>query len=74
MAETEMVTVKTPPCAHCGKDGEVTLPKAAWVRYQEDGAFIQVAWPEGTAGEREQLISGTHPACFDEMFPPDEEY
>ena len=74
MADTEMVTVKTSTCIHCGKPGEVTLPKAAWVRFSEDGEFMQRAWPEGTAGEREQLINGTHPKCFDEMFPPDEEY
>ncbi|HEY5787681.1 MAG TPA: hypothetical protein VIT65_23195 [Microlunatus sp.] len=72
--EERMVTISTPPCIHCGKPGEVTLPKEAWERYNaRNGQHIQVAWPEGSAAEREQLINGTHGECFEAMFPADEE-
>ena len=33
-----------------------------------NGPFIQDAWPESTAEQREQVISGTHPECWNEMF------
>jgi len=72
-SENTNVTVNTGPCVHCGKSGTITLPRAAYERITA-GEHMQRAWPQGTAGEREQLINGTHPACFDEMFPPDEEY
>ena len=33
---------------------------------------MQNAYPELPAGLREQIISGTHPACFDALFADDE--
>jgi hypothetical protein len=70
----DTVTIKTGPCLHCGKTGEVTMPSHAWELYADGrGEHIQRAWPEGSPGDREQLINGTHDACFNEMFPPEEE-
>jgi hypothetical protein len=68
----DTVKVATARCVHCGRPGEVTMPKEAYKKWKA-GAFVQQAWPEGSAGEREQLINGTHPKCFDEMFPPEED-
>jgi hypothetical protein len=74
VAQEDTITVATPRCIVCGKPGEVTLPRAAWERFNKrNGEKIQVAWPQGTAGEREQLINGTHPECFEEIFADSEE-
>jgi len=65
------VTINTGRCMFCSKDGEVTMPSHAWELYADgEGQQIQYAWPEGSMGEREQVMNGTHPACFAEMFPP----
>lgn len=69
--DTGRVTVTTPRCMHCHKDGLVTMPLDAYEKWQ-GGEYIQRAWPEGSAGEREQLINGTHPECFEAMFPEEE--
>jgi hypothetical protein len=68
----DTVDVQTEPCIRCGKAGVVTMPRAAFERY-EAGEHVQRAWPEGSAAEREQLINGTHGPCFEAMFADDEE-
>jgi hypothetical protein len=74
VAQEDTITVRTPRCIVCNKPGEVTLPRAAWERFNKlDGEMIQVAWPQGSAGEREQLLNGTHPECFEEIFADSEE-
>lgn len=70
--DPDLVHVQTRRCVHCGKTGEVVMPRQAFERF-EAGEHVQAAWPQGSAGEREQLINGTHPDCFEAMFPPDEE-
>lgn len=72
MAEPETVTVTTSICIRCGNSGTVTLPREAYERLLA-GQSIQTAWPEGSAGEREQLINGTHDACFEAMFPEEQD-
>lgn len=62
-------TVKalTRRCCVCGEGGELDLPPAglhAW----SDGAYVQDAFPNLPADLREQLVSGTHPACWDELY------
>lgn len=68
----DIVDVETKTCFHCGKGGKVRMPMKAYEAWKR-GAFIQAAWPQGSAGEREQLISGLHGPCFDAEFPPDED-
>lgn len=68
------VTINTGKCMLCGEGGEVTMPSHAWELYADgNGQQVQHAWPEGSAGEREQLINGTHPKCFQKMFPPQDD-
>jgi hypothetical protein len=64
---TTQVRVDCQPCIGCGKGGVITMPIEAYRRWKE-GAMLQNAWPEGTHAEREQLISGMHGSCFDELF------
>jgi hypothetical protein len=65
------VTVETLPCVVCGKTSILEVDADA-LRMWQAGASIQVAMPHVPAPQREMLINGTHPACFDVLFPPDE--
>lgn len=63
--------VRTPRCMMCGKDGDVVAPLAE-VRRWEQGELIQHAMPSLTADQREQLINGTHPECWDALMGEEE--
>lgn len=67
MSMTNTVTVTTRPCFHCGKAGEVEVLAEDLARYNS-GALAQVAFPEMHRAVREQLISGTHPECWEQLF------
>lgn len=68
-----MSTIKlnTGVCLHCGQDGFIEMPEDDYnqgiIAYNE-GAFVQQAFPKLSADQREQIISGTHPKCWIEMF------
>ena len=72
MTEDQVVEVITPPCVMCGKTGTVKVLADDLKRYRE-GALVQVAFPEMPVDDREQFITGTHPACWDKMCPEDDE-
>jgi hypothetical protein len=59
-------------CILCDKpnsiDGLDPKAVAAWMA----GEFAQRAFPELGDDEREILVSGSHPACFDAAYVPDE--
>lgn len=67
----DTVTVRTPKCYACGKRGVVEVLASDWNRYAA-GAYVQVAFPELPKGLREQIVSGTHPACWDAIFGNDD--
>ena len=59
-------------CEFCGDLSHTTVPGPglwAW----EHGEFVQVAFPTLTSDQREQVLTGTHPACWDATFPEEEE-
>jgi hypothetical protein len=62
-----LITVKTLPCIQCGKSGSMTIRRDGYDRWQKD-TYIQDALPELTADDREQLMTGTHGECFEELF------
>lgn len=65
--------VTTPPCMVCGKTSEMVVDSTAFFRWHDQGWLIQAAFPDMPAPEREQLKTGTHPACWDEMFADEED-
>jgi len=68
----QLVAYETRPCVVCGKSDTLSLDAgrfAAW----KSGVFVQDAFPEMTNDERELLITGTHPACWTKLFPPEED-
>lgn len=67
MVENTTYSVETPKCFYCGDFGVVEVPMAGFLRRQM-GALIQDAYPELSVGLREQIMSGTHPDCWQEVF------
>jgi hypothetical protein len=59
--------IETRRCFHCGDKGMILLPNEG-IKAYEDGALIQDAFPDLPRSQREQIISGTHPECWIEMF------
>jgi hypothetical protein len=57
---------KTRPCVMCGKSSTVDADRAAIDRWK-GGAYIQQAFPDWSADQRELLVSGTHPECWDTL-------
>ncbi len=66
------VVVVTKVCPWCHDTNEVTAP-AYGVRRWQEGELIQFAFPEAPPEWREQLISGMHPACWEQMCVDDDE-
>ena len=72
--------VQTKTCTVCGETGHLMLETEKWERYkaaQEDlslpSQHVQDVWPDMPTGMREQIISGTHSECWDELFGDDDE-
>ena len=61
------IDVECAACIICGKVNIVRMPVKAYKLWAIEGEFIQRAWPEGTATEREMLINGTCGSCFDTL-------
>lgn len=71
--------VETKTCIVCHKTGHVMVETEAWERYNAaqldlslPSEHVQDVWPEMPAGMREQIITGTHSACWDELFAGDD--
>lgn len=64
---TTTVTVKCRTCIVCGVASEVSVPREGYEAWLA-GAYAQNAFPEMDAPEREVLISGTHPACWEKLW------
>jgi len=61
----------TPECFHCGMTGSIQIEAteyASGLAKREAGELIQYCFPSLSSGEREQVLTGTHPECWDEMF------
>ena len=67
-----MTAVVAVHCRRCLKETDLQVDLEKFVAWQQ-GELIQNALPELDADQRELLISGTCPTCWDEMFPSEEE-
>ena len=66
-----MMTIIT-KCPWCGEEHEVEVPFEDYLAWQS-GESIQVAMPQLSADEREMLISGVCPKCWEKAFSYEEE-
>ena len=72
----KMAKLHTPVCFHCHKDGSVIIEATdeqldEWC--SSNRRHVQFIFPELSAEIREQMISGTHPVCWDEMMGNDDD-
>ena len=65
------ITVVT-RCPFCGRANEIEVNEMDYLDW-EDGKLVQNAFPYLSAEERETLISGICPKCWDETFGEDDE-
>lgn len=68
---SETILVKTRTCTVCGQYEMWSLDKDSVMRWH-GGENIQRVFPDMSVGDREILISGTHPACWDKLFGEEE--
>tara|TARA_Y100000361_G_C11024734_1_gene271530 strand:- start:344 stop:562 length:219 start_codon:yes stop_codon:yes gene_type:complete len=64
------ISVETPPCIMCKETGIVKgVKENDWRRWQRNPRpLIQDIFPYLDPDEREQIMTGTHPKCWEEMF------
>ncbi len=62
-----LITYQTKPCRYCHHTSRVQLDEDKFQAWQK-GEYVQNVWPEKSPDDRELLITGTHPKCWDEMF------
>lgn len=67
---TEGMRVTTKPCWICGQSSEVLMPHDSWIKWECKELHIDLAWPEGSAEDKQLIRTGIHPKCWDEEFPP----
>lgn len=66
--------LRTAPCPVCGTDGRVLVQVDDFLRWSSrDRPLIQDCFPTLTREQREQVLTGIHPSCWDKLFPADEE-
>ncbi len=65
---SNLIAVKTKPCCVCNEYEVWSLDRELVDRWQ-GGENIQRVFPDMSAGEREILITGIHPDCWDKLFP-----
>jgi len=63
------IRVSTPKCFHCKQYGEVVVDSDGFDKWMA-GYLVQDAFPGLNLEIREQLVSGTHSECWDEMMKP----
>lgn len=66
-----VLKLTTKPCPRCNKTEVMSLNREQAMRWME-GALIQDAFPDMSVADRELLMTGTHDACWKEIFPEEE--
>lgn len=67
------MTAVTRTCPRCGKPHTFDVPQRvldAWDGGR--GEYIQRAWPGASPEQREALLTGFHPLCWDAEFPEED--
>lgn len=60
-------------CIYCGIESWFRITEKQYEAWITNDGYIQDVFPNMTNQEREVMISGTHPECWDAMFAFDDE-
>ena len=55
-------------CFHCGETNIIQLDFMSYMRWYNGDGLIQDIWPNLDADQRELIMTGTHPDCWNAMF------
>ena len=66
MASNTTILMRTPTCVMCSKEGFVEVSSEGYMA-RKRGALIQEAFFDLDKSLREQILSGTHPQCWESM-------
>lgn len=58
-------------CIHCRQKTIFKMTDNQYYNWIIQNNYIQDVFPHLSIQDREQMISGTHPSCWNEMFPED---
>ena len=61
-------------CIHCDGETQFLITQDDYNRWKINGEYIQDVFPEEPKDVREWMISGTHPACWKQVFGEEENY
>jgi hypothetical protein len=70
--DNDTTEVVPPQCGFCSTPPTPIQVRRGDLAAWRSGTLIQRAFPEMPADQRELLITGTHPACWDRLFAEDE--
>ena len=62
--------ILSPNCMLCSERSTIEVDRKAYTAWQ-NGAMAQDAFPTWTADQRELLMTGTHPECWDDIMGDD---
>ena len=62
-----MIEIQTKPCLGCGLTAWFTMTEEQQ-RFLQQGVHVQTVFPNWSPEDREMLISGTCPDCWEEMW------
>ncbi len=67
-----MIEIQTKPCLGCGLTAWFTMTEEQQ-RFLQQGVHVQTVFPNWSPEDREMLISGTCPDCWEEMWAEEED-
>lgn len=67
-----VVITNLKPCMSCGGPASVFVETEGAIRFLLENAPVIVAFPYLDADDREKLISGIHPNCWNAIFGEDD--
>lgn len=63
------LVIETKPCPMCGGVKFLEVKDTEWNKFNSPSRpSVQECFPNMPAGDREMLVSGTCPTCWDKMF------
>lgn len=60
-------------CIHCEDETNFMMSTEEYNKWQIRNLYVQDVFPHLDKDVREWMVSGTHPACWDQVFGEDEE-
>ena len=60
-------------CPNCSGVNVIKLQGSQYFDYFQRGNYIQKAFPQLDASDRELIMTGMHPECWDEMMKDEED-